>query len=375
MPVVEATEPLPPPVRVIVADPTGTAAHVTERVAQMTTREQAASIVMGHISTTNAQSLRDYMSTHELGGFILMGANVPATEAALRRVTAALTVDDALPPLIAIDQEGGVVSRLGWDRFATPRELRAKNADAVRAAFAGRASLVARGGANVNLGIVADYTANSRSFIHSRVLGTSPASAARAVAAAVSGEHGIVASTLKHFPGHGAAPGDSHRGIPSTNKSKTAWLRDEARPFIAGIEQGAQLVMLGHLAFTAVDSRPASLSPRWYRILREDLGFDGVAITDDLGMLQASGLSRYRNPVTNAVSAVTAGADMVLVVMFSNANSAPRIIDGLVAAVESGTLSPERLREAAERVMALRLSLAATTPVLLPCDDCPPVSP
>ncbi len=365
-----ASEPLPPAPPVEAAPADAVPSSAAARVALMTTRERAASIVMGHIPTSSTSALRDYMELNDLGGFILMGSNVPADEAGLRKVTEALTLDATLPPLIAIDQEGGVVSRIRWDAFAPPRELRSKGADATRQAFGGRASLLARAGVNVNFGIVADYTGDSRSFIYSRVLGTTPAISARNVAAAVSGERGLVASTLKHFPGHGAAPGDSHAGIPSTNRSKAKWRENEALPFIAGIERGAELVMLGHLAYTAVDAKPASLSPEWHRILREELGFTGVTITDDLGMLQASRITRYRDPVANAVEAVAAGNDMVLVVMFSDARTAAQIVDGLVAAVESGALPAERLREAAERVMSLRLSLAASGTAMMPCGSC-----
>src|SRR5688572_16515483 len=86
-------------------------AEAAARVAGMSTREKAASVVMGHVPTTDAATLAEYMGRTGIGGFILMGANIPATEAQLRQLTAALTVDGSLPPVIAIDQEGGDVSR------------------------------------------------------------------------------------------------------------------------------------------------------------------------------------------------------------------------------------------------------------------------
>src|SRR5699024_3760776 len=147
-------------------------------------------------------------------------------------------------------------------------------------------------------------------------LGTSPDASAERVAAAVAGEQGQAASTLKHFPGHGAAPGDSHAGIPSTGMTKADWAARDGSPFAAGIDAGAPLVMFGHLHCGDVDQAPASLYAEWHRILREALGFTGPAITDDLGMLQASGEAAYRDPVANAVAALRAGNDMVLAVMF-----------------------------------------------------------
>ena len=325
---------------------------------------------MGHIPTTDAAALRSYMESTDAAGFLLMGANIPGDEQSLQQITASLTVDPARPPLIAIDQEGGDVSRLPWDDYPSPLALQQADDAAVQAASAGRAALVRQAGIPVNFGIVADVTADPNSFIHRRVLGTTPDVAAAHVAAAVEGEKGSVFSTLKHFPGHGAAPGDSHSSIPSTPMSLDQWRTADALPFEAGIDAGADLLMFGHLAYTAVDAKPASLSPEWHRIARDELGFDGVIITDDLGMLQASGLPEYADPVANAVSALAAGSDMVLTVVYSTPDTVPQIVDGVVAAVESGALPAERLDEAAVRVMELRLAVAEAAGGDLPCTTC-----
>lgn len=361
-----------PPVQVIpLADAPDGAARA--RVAAMDLRQKAASVVMGHIPTTDPAEASDYLRRTGIGGFLLMGANIPADEAALRGLTAALHGDDAsFPPLLAVDQEGGDVSRLHGDGFGSALTLKGAAPAEVEAAFAARAALVARAGIDVNFGIVADVTADPGMFIFRRALGTTPDAAAASVAAAVAGESDTAASTLKHFPGHGTAPGDSHAGIPQTDESLDAWRAADAVPFAAGIDAGAPLLMYGHLRFTAVDAAPASLSAEWHRIARDDLGFDGVAITDDLGMLQASGEPQYADPVANAVAALVAGNDMVLTVVASTAETAPRTVDGIVAAVENGTLSVERLDEAATRVAQLRLERAAAT-TLMPCAECTPV--
>ncbi|NKF31944.1 glycoside hydrolase family 3 protein, partial [Pseudomonas sp. BGM005] len=125
-------------------------------------------------------------------------------------------------------------------------------------------------------GTVADVTADPSSFIHGRALGTDPRSSADRVAAATDAQEQFLASTLKHFPGHGAAPGDSHHAIPRTTKTLEQWRASDAIPFAAGIDAGASVLMFGHLAYTAVDTAPASLSPRWHEIARDELGFDGV---------------------------------------------------------------------------------------------------
>ncbi len=359
-------------VRIEPAPAEATADAAVQRVSAMSLREKAASVVMGHLPTTDPAALQTYMAATGIGGFILMGANIPSDETALRGVTAALTADPAFPPLLAVDQEGGDVSRLRWDDFASARQLKSEPPAAAASAFAGRGALVQRAGIGVNFGIVADETADPGSFIYRRALGTSPEAAAERVAAAVEGEGSEAMSTLKHFPGHGAAPGDSHVGVPFTPMSKAEWSSADGLPFQAGIDAGAPLLMFGHLAYTAVDPAPATLSAEWHRIAREELGFEGVAVTDDLGMLQASGVPAYADPVANAVGALAAGNDMVLAVLFSTADTAPRMVDGIVAAVESGALPAERLDEAAERVAALRLRLAAEGRGLMPCADCAP---
>lgn len=362
-------EPAAEAVSVQAAEPDAIREQAAALVADMSTADQASSIVMGHIGGTDPAALRDYMKSG-LGGFILMGGNIPATEEELRALTAALTIDPALPPLIAVDQEGGIVSRLPWDAFPASTTLKSRPVAETSAAFAARGALVARAGITVDFGTVADVPADRGSFIFGRALGTDPESAADRTAAATAAQEHFVASTLKHFPGHGAAPGDSHRAIPSTGMTKAAWREGDGAPFAAGIEAGASLLMYGHLAYTAVDSRPASLSAEWHRIAREELGFEGVAVTDDLGMLLSSGDPAYADPVANGVAAVAAGNDLVLTIAGSTAQTATEMAAGIAAAVDAGTLPAERLEDAATRVLTLRLELAAASSSWAVCGDC-----
>lgn len=341
-------------------------------VDDMSVAEQAMSVLMGHIPSTDPAALGPYMS-QGLGGFILMGANIPASAAELTAVTGSLTVDPELPPLVAIDQEGGIVSRLPADGFAASTSLKDLPVAATSAAFAARGSLVDSAGIGVNFGTVADVPADSSSFIFGRALGTDPSTSAERVGAATAAQEQFVASTLKHFPGHGAAPGDSHHAIPTTTESLEAWRQTDAVPFVSGIDAGASLLMFGHLAYTAVDPAPASLSPRWHEIARDDLGFDGVIVTDDLGMLQSSGVPEYADPVANGVAALAAGSDLLLFIAGSTPETAGQVAAGITAAVETGSLPAERLADAATRVMTLRLQSSAATAEWAPCAECEPV--
>lgn len=328
----------------------------------MTPRERAASVLMGTFPGTDPAALGDYVVGNGLGGFILMGDNVPGDADALSRITAAMTADAELPPLIAVDQEGGEVSRMPWDDNPGANELKFEPPERTAEAFTARSKLLEQAGVNVNFGIVADVPSGEGSFIYGRALGTTPDDAAARVRAAVEGTRRngpAVASTLKHFPGHGAAEGDSHFGVPGTDLDRAGWAKTHALPFEAGIDAGAELLMFGHLAYVSVDSRPASLSKEWHRIAREDLGFEGVAISDDLGMLLNSGLPEYQDISAIAIAALQAGADVALMVQGVDPAGMPGVIDAVAAAVESGELSDERLREAAVRVAELRLRVGA----------------
>jgi beta-N-acetylhexosaminidase len=330
-------------------------------VSDLTLEQKAAAVLMLHAPGTDPAPLRAYVDAG-VSGLILMGDNVAGTPAEVAALAAGVQADPQAPILVAIDQEGGDVQRLPWDSAPGPSELRDAPVAATQEAFAARAATLAESGVSVNFGIVADVTGDPESFISGRVLGTEPSAAAERVAAAVTGELGVVMSTLKHFPGHGAAPGDSHSSVPTAPLTIDEWRAGPALPFAAGIDAGAELVMTGHLAYPAVDPAPASLSPEWHRILRDELGFDGVVVTDDMLMLQHNGLAEFADPGENAVRAITAGGDLLLYVLPADPSEFGISVDGLVtsivSAVESGRIPESRLDEAAERVMELRRSLA-----------------
>jgi beta-N-acetylhexosaminidase len=336
----------------------------------MTLTEKVASLLMLHRPGTDAGALRSFAGSYGLGGLILMADNVPASAPALAALTAGASSDPGLPLLLGIDQEGGTVSRLAGDRASGADALKSLPAEATTDAFTSRSTLLDDAGINLNFGIVADVTADPHSFIYDRVLGTDAATGGPRVAAAVAGEHGRVLSTLKHFPGHGATGEDSHRAIPSTGLSRADWLARVAPPFRAGIAAGAEVVMFGHLAYTAVDERPASLSPEWHAILRGELGFDGVAITDDMLMLQHSGLPRYADPVENAISALAAGNTMLLYVLPADPAAAgvdiPRMITGIAAAVDAGRIPLATIDDDVRRLLVLRRTLSGQTGPFVP---------
>jgi beta-N-acetylhexosaminidase len=338
------------------------AEYADARLASMTLQQKVASLLMLHAPGTDGAALRAFVDQYGLGGLILMGDNIPASPDLLSQETAAISADPGLPVLIATDEEGGDVARLAWDTQPGADQLKSLPSAATHDAFAARAQLLRQGGINVNFGVIADTTSDPQSFIYDRVLGTDPASAAERVAAAVSAEHGTVMSTLKHFPGHGETEADSHLTVPTTAISMDEWTARDAPPFQAGVGAGAELVMFGHLVYSAVDAQPASLSSRWHEILRDDLGFTGIAITDDLRMLQDTGLAQYQNPSENAVAALQAGNTMLLFVTAADPAQdgidPGRLIADIVSAVDNGRISLQQIDTDARKLLIARRTLA-----------------
>ena len=290
-----APEPIPtfaPAPEPVAVDPVQL--YADDRLSVMTLDEKIASMIMLHVPGLDPAAIGGTASGYGLGGVILMGDNIPDPAGGLAGWAPVIAGEEGLPVLIAIDQEGGIVRRLP-DDGPSAAELRFADPSAARAAFADRGALLKADGISVNFGIVADVTGDPDSFIFDRSMSSTPGDAASRVAEAVAGEQGEVLSTLKHFPGHGVAPGDSHSSIPSTGMSLDDWRAGHEEPFAAGIDAGAEFVMFGHLQFDAVDPAPATLSPMWHEMLRDELGFDGIAITDDLNMLRSTP-TRCRTP-------------------------------------------------------------------------------
>jgi beta-N-acetylhexosaminidase len=336
-------------------------------------RDKLAAQIMIHVPGTDPVRIRGVVEQHGFGGVILMGDNIGGSAETVAQLTSALHGEAGLPLLTAIDQEGGIVRRLTADRGLAGRGLWSVPPAATEAAFRDRAALVSRAGVLINFGVVADVTPDRSSFISSRTLGESPAASAERVAAAVRGEQGVTLSTLKHFPGHGASADDSHVSIPRSSLSLEDWRQSHAVPFAAGIDAGAPLVMTGHLQFDAISPEPATLSREWIEILRGELGFEGLIVTDDMLMLQRSGVAEYADPERNAVRALAAGNDMLLYVLPSDPRSVGidlgGLLDALGAAVEEGAISELTVDESVLRLLALR---RASSGMSGPYQDCGP---
>ncbi|MFU8946938.1 glycoside hydrolase family 3 N-terminal domain-containing protein [Mycetocola zhadangensis] len=345
-------------------DERGRAARV--RLSAMTLEQKIASLLMLHVPGTDPGRIHDFTAEHQPGGLILMPDNIPPSTEALASLTAAAHTDAEFPVLVAIDQEGGFVRRIVSDDHPSSVTLKHRPASETHSAFSSRAAMLAAAGVTVNFGIVGDVTNDPTSFIYDRALGVTYAESAERVSAAIAGERGAVRSTVKHFPGHGRTPGDSHTSIPETDSDADTWWRTDAVPFAAAITAGVDLVMVGHLRYTAVDDTPATLSTAWNRILRTRLGFHGVIITDDMFMVRDSGLPEYQDASENAIRALVAGNTMLLYVLRGDrtvdGTDTGTLIAGIAAAVHDGRIPIDVIDDAALRILRLRASIGRATP-------------
>ncbi|GIF04402.1 beta-N-acetylhexosaminidase [Actinoplanes siamensis] len=271
---------------------------------------------------------------------------------------AARQLPAAAPLMIGTDQEYGIVTRITEGVTALPSALAAGAAgkpELTEAAWHAAGEELAAMGITVDFAPVADTLGTAGSaVIGSRSFGSDPKANATQVAAAVRGLQGAgVSAALKHFPGHGHTSGDSHDELPVIKQSASAWRTRDLPPFQAGVQAGAGVVMSGHLDLQAVDKGVAATFSHKVMtdVLRGQLKFTGVAITDAMNMAPA----RKWPAGEAAVRALNAGNDMLL--MPPDIGAAR---DGILAGLKSGSLKRARLVEAVTRILTLKFRTAAT---------------
>ncbi len=289
-----------------------------------------------------------------LGGVVLFARNVRDPEQAAA-LTGALRAERA-ELLVATDEEGGDVTRLEAARGSSvPGNLALGSVDDValtRRVAAAIGGELADVGIDLDLAPVADVVLDpAAAIVGVRSFGSDPGLVARHVAAYVEGlQSAGVAACAKHFPGHGEAVGDSHLELPVAGADLETLRARALPPFAAAVEAGVRAVMTAHVRFTVLDEEPATLSRPWIELLRSELGFEGVVMTDALEMQGAGGPAGIEE---SAVQALAAGADALCL----GADLSPEQVEGahgaIVDAVQAGRLDEERLLEAAGRAAAL----------------------
>lgn len=284
------------------------------------------------------------------GGVILVAHNFGSPEETRALVRAIHATNPALPPLVALDQEGGIVSRIADDPAPDAPTLGGIETAEISELARRRAEVLAGYGFDVNFAPVADVAFPPASFMEGRAFGSTPTGVAEDVVAYLQGVEGTgVLHCVKHFPGHGRVTIDSHEALPMLSVEEDEWWQAEALPFQAAIDSGVPMVMLGHLVMSAWDSLPATLSPVAVRVLREGMGFGGVIVTDDLAMGALTGWGPY--DIVDL--AIDAGVDLLLYVALSDSPAA--LIEHMVERVRSGELPVGTVNARVERLLAMQL--------------------
>ncbi|GGM43997.1 beta-N-acetylhexosaminidase [Longimycelium tulufanense] len=316
-------------------------------------------LLPGFVGTTAPDWVRRRIADG-LGGVVLFGRNV-VDDAQVAALTAALRVERSAI-VVGIDEEGGDVTRLDAARGSVlPGNLAlgaAGDPPLTREVAAALGTRLAACGVTLDLAPCADLTLTPDDpIIGVRAFGAEAGPAAEQVAAFVGGLQSTgVAACAKHFPGHGAAPADSHVELPTLQRSPTQLDAVELVPFRAAVAAGVRSVMTGHLVVPAWGPEPATVSPRAIgEVLRGELGFSGAVITDALEMGGVAGqFGDMAGLTAAAVRALRAGADgLCLGGQLADESVVTGVVEALVAAVRSGELAEQRLVEAAGRVAGL----------------------
>ncbi|HIY38712.1 MAG TPA: beta-hexosaminidase [Candidatus Agathobaculum merdigallinarum] len=294
---------------------------------------------------------------YDIGGYILFGRDFEGqTRESISQTIQSYQDAAATPMLIGVDEEGGTVVRVSSnpafraEKFRSPQALYNEGGfDLITSDTKEKDALLASIGVNVNFAPVCDVSTDPNDFINARAFGQDAAQTSEYVRTVVEQmvEDGM-GMVLKHFPGYGNNV-DTHTGIAMDNRSIEQFRASDFVPFEAGIDAGAQSILVSHNIVQCMDGElPASLSPAVHDILRSELGFDGVIMTDDLIM---EAITDYTGGENAAVLAVQAGNDMLVSSDFVTQYNA------VLAAVQDGTISQERIRESAVRVIRWKMEL------------------
>lgn len=322
-------------------------------------------VVAGFAGAAIPSELRSLARDAGLGGLILFGRNVESPEQVAELARAAYALPGELPPWVSVDQEGGRVARLAapFTRWPPMRTLGRSGDAALASRFARAMARELRAvGVTLDHAPVLDVDTNpDNPVIGDRALSGAVEEVTRLGAAIVEAlQGGGVAACAKHFPGHGDTDVDSHAALPVVPHAPDRLRAVELPPFRAAAAAGVATVMTAHVLYPALDAeRPATLSARIVRLLRDELRFDGLLLTDDLEM---AAIADHHAAGDAAVRAVAAGCDMVLL-CGADADRHAGAVEALIRAVEDELLARARVEEALarqERVKARFLADART---------------
>ncbi|MBD5531712.1 MAG: glycoside hydrolase family 3 protein [Lachnospiraceae bacterium] len=386
-------EDVPPPDVIAVNSPTTTPEPEPEPVidpvdevaryyiAQMTTEEKVAGLFFvtpESMMENVTQAVRAGAKTQEaldqyaVGGLIYFGSNIQSADQ-ITEMLAGTQEMSKYPLFFGVDEEGGSVSRVADSlsevhNVGSARELGASgDGGSVYIAYAEIGQYLAKYGFNVNFAPVADIYDGQNSMFAERSFGTEADTVAMLVSQAVMGlqENGVSAC-VKHFPGHGSTDADSHNGRATNEMTEADLLETEVIPFQMAIQANPDFIMVSHISVPGItwDYTPASMSSDVVtRILRMQLGYEGIIITDAMDM---GAITTYYTSAQAAVDAINAGCDMIL-----KPDNFKEAYQGVLDAVNSGEISIERIEESLMRIYRVKCAgmTLADVPGGVPADQ------
>lgn len=318
----------------------------------MTDEQKVGQIILGRFPSEGAENM---IAEYHIGGFTLYADDFkneyPET---MSEKTAALQSASDIPLFLAADEEGGTVVRISkfpqyrLSPFSSQIALARDGEEAIREESLEKAELMLSLGINFNLAPVADITEDHSDYIYDRTFGESVNKTCEYITATVEAmDESNIASCLKHFPGYGSNV-DTHTGSAEDNRLRSSFENTDFKPFQAGIEANAPSIMINHNIVTAFDdTAPASLSKEIHNVLRNELGFDGVILTDDLGMdaITEFAANSEESPY---VLAVNAGNDLLCT---SDIETAYKDV---LEALSDGRIDRDKLDESVLRIVKMK---------------------
>ena len=313
---------------------------------KLSLEEKIAQIMLVRYPESNQVSL---LKQYQFGGYVFFEKDFKGkTKDQVKEMMSDLQEVSNIPILTAVDEEGGNVvrissnSNLASEPFASPSELYAEGGFAkIKEDTIKKSSLLKSLGLNLNLAPVVDVTTNPDTYMYDRTLQQdTELTADYAKTVIEASKNSGVSYTLKHFPGYGNNA-DTHLGTASDTRTYDEILTSDLPPFESGINAGAEAVLVSHNTVTNIDSsNPASLSPSIHNILRNELNFTGIIITDDLSMGATSSIDNA------IVKAILAGNDLIITTNYQSDMTAVK------SAINDGTLSETTIEKMATRVIA-----------------------
>ena len=323
---------------------------IEDRLATMTLEEKVGQLFWARVPSDH--QIEDLQSYH-LSGYILFGRDFEGRSIEdIKALTKGYQAAAKIPLLIGSDEEGGTVTRISSileTPFQSPMALYQQGGmEVVLSDTKQKADLLKAVGINAGLFPVADLARDQSAFIYDRTIGQDVPTTASYVQQVVEElKKSKVGSTLKHFPGYGDN-GDSHTAIIQDNRSLDELRQADFLPFQAGIDAGADSVLVSHNILSKIDTVPSSISPKITDLLRKELHFKGVIMTDDFDM---AGIADFVSQDEAAFQVIVAGNDLIL------GSSYQTQIPYLLKKISSGDLTEERIDESVRRILTWKYDL------------------